>query len=185
MKITAISPWFGSKRTLAPEIVRQLGPHQYYLEPFCGSMAVLLAKEPSANETVCDLHGALTNLARVLRSPKLAPQLYDHLQRMLYGEDLYQDSKRSHGARAWKDRPCTRRRNPTMNAKDLPVLNQCVNDLTAKLILKQNELQLREASIGKDHNLRKILKLRQEITSLERRLEQAERLQEAALAAKG
>ncbi|MCI0421333.1 MAG: hypothetical protein L0312_19255 [Acidobacteria bacterium] len=41
MKITAIAPWFGSKRTMAPEIVRQLGPHQFYLEGCAGSMAVL------------------------------------------------------------------------------------------------------------------------------------------------
>jgi len=93
MKITALSPWFGSKRTLAPEIVRQLGPHRYYLEPFCGSMAVLMAKDPSANETVCDQHGALTNLARVIQHPELAPQLHERLQRLLYCEDIYKDSK--------------------------------------------------------------------------------------------
>lgn len=42
--ITAIAPWFGSKRTLAPRIVAELGSHRAYWEPFCGSMAVLLAK---------------------------------------------------------------------------------------------------------------------------------------------
>lgn len=93
MKITAVAPWFGSKCTLAPEIVRQLGPHRYYLEPFCGSLAVLLAKEPSANETVCDLHGALTNLAWVLQDRDLAERLYGRLAGTLYCEDLYQESK--------------------------------------------------------------------------------------------
>src|ERR1044072_5384193 len=38
MKISALAPWYGSKRTLAPEIVRQLGEHRAYWEPFCGSM---------------------------------------------------------------------------------------------------------------------------------------------------
>ncbi len=43
-KITAIAPWFGGKRTLAPRIIEALGKHTAYWEPFCGSMAVLLAK---------------------------------------------------------------------------------------------------------------------------------------------
>lgn len=41
--IGALQPWFGSKRNLAPEIVRELGPHVKYDEPCCGSCAVLLA----------------------------------------------------------------------------------------------------------------------------------------------
>ena len=39
MKIRALAPWFGGKRTLAPAIVQQLGKHTQYFEPFCGSMA--------------------------------------------------------------------------------------------------------------------------------------------------
>ena len=56
MRINAIVPWFGSKRYLAPRIVEQLGPHRAYWEPFCGSLAVLLAKPVASQETVCDLH---------------------------------------------------------------------------------------------------------------------------------
>jgi site-specific DNA-adenine methylase len=33
MKIKAIAPWYGSKRTLAPRIINQLGPHTTYVEP--------------------------------------------------------------------------------------------------------------------------------------------------------
>lgn len=47
MKITALAPWYGSKRTLAPRIVEQLGEHRAYWEPFCGSCAVLFAKPVS------------------------------------------------------------------------------------------------------------------------------------------
>lgn len=63
MKVRAIAPWFGGKRIMAPLIVTELGKHTQYFEPFCGSMAVLFAKEPSQKETVNDLHGDLINLA--------------------------------------------------------------------------------------------------------------------------
>lgn len=83
-----IAPWFGSKRTMAPDIVRELGPHRAYWEPFCGSMAVLFAKEPSQQETVCDLHGELINLARVLASED-AYSLYEKSARILASTELY------------------------------------------------------------------------------------------------
>ena len=92
MKITGLLPWFGSKRTLAPLIVEQLGPHRAYWEPMAGSMAVLLAKEPARFETVNDLHGGLICLARVLADELAAPQLYARLARTLFSESLYHDS---------------------------------------------------------------------------------------------
>lgn len=92
-KINAIAPWFGGKRTLAPEIVTELGKHTQYFEPFCGSMAVLFAKEPSQKETVNDLHGDLINLARVLQSADEAEELYDRLQRTLFSQDLLEQSR--------------------------------------------------------------------------------------------
>lgn len=91
-KITAIAPWFGSKRTLAPLIIRQLGDHTQYFEPFCGSMAVLLAKAPSRQETANDLHGDLTNLARVIASETMAPVLYQRLFRVLLSDGLLADA---------------------------------------------------------------------------------------------
>lgn len=97
MKLTALLPWFGGKRTLASEIVRQLGPHKYYLETCAGSMAVLFAKEPSSHETVCDLHGGMTNLSWVIQKEDLAIDLFGRLQRALYSEELYAASK------AWLD----------------------------------------------------------------------------------
>ena len=88
MKIKAIAPWFGGKRTLAPTIVEELGPHGVYWEPFCGSMAVLFAKGPVRSETVNDLHGDIVNLARVLASDD-APDLYDRLLRTAFCEPLF------------------------------------------------------------------------------------------------
>lgn len=92
MKIKAIAPWFGGKRTMAPLIVTELGKHTQYFEPFCGSMAVLFAKGPSQKETVNDLHVDLVNLARVLQHKEAAPALYEQLQTTLFSEDLLEQS---------------------------------------------------------------------------------------------
>ena len=91
-KIRALAPWFGGKRTMAPLVVAQLGKHGQYFEPFCGSMAVLFAKQPSQKETVNDLHGDLINLARILQDAPAAEALYDRLQRVLFSEDLLDQS---------------------------------------------------------------------------------------------
>lgn len=87
-KIKAIAPWFGGKRTLAPAVVKELGKHTQYFEPFCGSMAVLFAKQPSQKETVNDLHGDLINLARCLQDKATAVQLYEKLSTTLFSQDL-------------------------------------------------------------------------------------------------
>ena len=99
MKITAIAPWFGSKRNLAPEIVKELGPHRSYWELFGGSLAVLLVKDVSSSETVNDQHGDLINLARVLKDESLSWQLYDRLMRFVMHEDLFHEA-----AGRWKAR---------------------------------------------------------------------------------
>lgn len=59
--------YYGGKTSLAPKIAELLPEHDHYIEPFAGSLAVLLAKEPTAWETVNDLDGLLVNFWRVLR----------------------------------------------------------------------------------------------------------------------
>lgn len=93
MKITALAPWFGSKRTLAPRIVAEMGSHAYYFECCAGSMAVLFAKEPSEHETVCDMHGDLTNLAFVIQDEFHAKLLFERLQTTLMCDELYTASQ--------------------------------------------------------------------------------------------
>lgn len=92
MVVSSIAPWYGSKRTLAPEIIAEFGPHKSYWEPFCGSMAVLLAKPPAGMETVNDLHSDLINLARVLASDRCA-ELYHRCQRSLMHGGLFDEAK--------------------------------------------------------------------------------------------
>jgi DNA adenine methylase len=93
MKVRAIAPWFGGKRTMAQLIIQELGKHTQYFEPFCGSMAVLFGKDPSQKETVNDLHGDLINLAEVLQQQFSAERLYDRLQRVLFSEGLLEQAR--------------------------------------------------------------------------------------------
>lgn len=87
-KISALAPWYGSKRNLAPHIVDQLGDHRVYWEPFCGSCAVLFAKPRCSYETVNDLHRDLINVALVVQQEKTALDLYGRMSRCLFHEDM-------------------------------------------------------------------------------------------------
>lgn len=59
--------YYGGKTLLADRIVAALPAHEHYVEPFAGSLAVLLAKPQSAVETVNDLDRDLMTFWRVLR----------------------------------------------------------------------------------------------------------------------
>jgi DNA adenine methylase len=59
--------YFGGKTAIADRIAALLPAHEHYVEPFAGSLAVLLAKPPSPMETVSDLDGDLMNFWRILR----------------------------------------------------------------------------------------------------------------------
>jgi DNA adenine methylase len=60
-------PYFGGKMSVATRIVDLLPSHKHYVEPFAGSLSVLLAKAPAPFETVNDLHSELMTFWRVLR----------------------------------------------------------------------------------------------------------------------
>lgn len=93
MPIKALAPWFGGKRTLAPRIVAELGEHRAYWEPFCGSMAVLMAKPPASMETVNDLHGDLVNLGRCVQDRQAGPALYRMLRRSWNSESEFRERR--------------------------------------------------------------------------------------------
>lgn len=59
--------YYGGKTTIAPWIVEHLPSHRHYVEPFAGSLAVLLAKPKTTFETVNDLDGDLMTFWRMLR----------------------------------------------------------------------------------------------------------------------
>jgi DNA adenine methylase len=90
--INAILPYFGGKRTIAPVIVAEFGPHKAYWELFCGSLAVLFAKEACGHETVNDLNGDVVNLARVVASDRYV-ELQDRLSRTYFCEPLFHECR--------------------------------------------------------------------------------------------
>jgi DNA adenine methylase len=61
-------PYFGGKQTLGDRIIRLLPEHRHYVEPYGGSLSLLLAKPRVRFETVNDLDGDLMHFWRVLRT---------------------------------------------------------------------------------------------------------------------
>ena len=59
--------YYGGKTNIADGIAAMLPAHQHYVEPFAGSLAVLLAKSPSKMETANDIDGNLMHFWRILR----------------------------------------------------------------------------------------------------------------------
>lgn len=61
-------PYFGGKRSVAADVWSRLGRPAQYIEPFCGSAAVLLANpSPAALEVVCDASGFIANFWRAVK----------------------------------------------------------------------------------------------------------------------
>ncbi len=69
--LTAPFPYFGGKRKVAAEVWQKFGAVNNYVEPFAGSLAVLLQRPDYGNiETVNDINGFITNF---WRATKIAP----------------------------------------------------------------------------------------------------------------
>jgi len=62
--------WYGGKYSHLPWLLPLLPPCHHYCDPFGGSAAVLLNREPSPVETYNDLDGEVVNFFRVLRDRK-------------------------------------------------------------------------------------------------------------------
>lgn len=68
MSVGTVLGYYGSKVRAAARIIDLLPAHDAYVEPYCGSLAVLLAKPPGGRfETVNDLDGDLVTFWRILR----------------------------------------------------------------------------------------------------------------------
>jgi DNA adenine methylase len=68
---TKIKPpfgYYGAKQRIAKRLITQLPPHSAWIEAFCGSAAVTLAKPPAPIEIINDLDDQIVNLFEQLRS---------------------------------------------------------------------------------------------------------------------
>lgn len=62
-------PYFGGKRRIATRVWEALGDVRHYVEPFCGSAAVLLARPHAAQtETINDADGMVCNFWRAVKA---------------------------------------------------------------------------------------------------------------------
>jgi hypothetical protein len=65
MTLRAPFPWFGGKRDVCDLVWQRLGRVKQYVEPFCGSAAVLLAAPyPASLEVIGDTNGFVANFWR-------------------------------------------------------------------------------------------------------------------------
>lgn len=77
-------PWYGAKLKHLNFIIPRLPPRKRYVEPFGGSAAVLLNREPASLEVLNDKNGDVMNFFRVLREQR--DELIRVLKRTPYHE---------------------------------------------------------------------------------------------------
>ncbi|MGB0956607.1 MAG: DNA adenine methylase [Panacagrimonas sp.] len=62
-------PWFGGKRDVSDAVWSRFGRVKHYIEPFCGSSAMLLSAPSPANlEVVNDVNGFIANFWRAVKN---------------------------------------------------------------------------------------------------------------------
>jgi DNA adenine methylase len=87
--------YLGSKAGLAEWICSHFPEHTTYVEPYGGSAAVLLAKQPSKVEVYNDINQELVILYRVLRDKAMSERLYESLSLTLYSRAEFDYARRS------------------------------------------------------------------------------------------
>jgi DNA adenine methylase len=98
-KITYLQ--YGGKSSIARWIAGHFPPHRVYMEPFCGSCAVLFAKPPSFTEIVNDLDGRIINMFEQVReNPKelaallwATPYSKENWRKVPCGNDALEDAR--------------------------------------------------------------------------------------------
>src|SRR5437899_977604 len=97
--------WYGGKFSHLDWLLPLLPKCHHYCEPFAGSAAVLLNRQPSPVETYNDIDGEIVNFFRVLRDQPadltrritLTPLSRDEFYRELSGENVANDLERARG----------------------------------------------------------------------------------------
>jgi len=88
--------WPGGKHYVARQLVELMPRHTHYVEPYAGSLAVLLAKSSDGiSEVVNDLHGDLTTFWHVLQSPSWFRGFRRRIEAMPFSESEWKHSQES------------------------------------------------------------------------------------------
>ena len=85
----ALARYIGGKNRIAPWIISFFPPHKIYVEPFGGSGAVLLNKQPAWMEIYNDLYDRVVNFFEVLRDPEKSARLASLLELTPYAQTAY------------------------------------------------------------------------------------------------
>lgn len=88
----ALARYLGGKNRIAPWIISFFPHHKIYVEPFGGSGAVLLNKQPAWMEVYNDLYDRIVNFFEVLRDPEKSERLVSLLELMPYAQTAYDRS---------------------------------------------------------------------------------------------
>ncbi len=76
-KVNAPFGYFGSKNKIAMQLCQELPKHNCWVEAFCGSAALTLAKPPALIEVINDIDSEIVNVFKQLRNN------YDELYRVI------------------------------------------------------------------------------------------------------
>lgn len=87
--------WPGNKRLMAPLIIERMPGHRTYVEPFGGSLAVLMRKEPSRCDVVNDIDGDLIRFYWVVKYH--IDELFLELRWVLYSREEFQSYRAQPG----------------------------------------------------------------------------------------
>lgn len=88
-KYTAVAPWFGSNRMLAPKVGELLKGCEWVAVVFAGGMSEVLHLD-ARTVLVNDKHRHVINLAWTMKHPYLGPKLYRRLRRLSQHPDELQ-----------------------------------------------------------------------------------------------
>jgi DNA adenine methylase len=92
VKITTLLPWYGSNRSLAHAVGRQLAGVPHVTVPFAGGMSEL-AHIPARTIVASDAHRHVINLANVLADERMGPVLIRRLRRLAFHEDTLREAQ--------------------------------------------------------------------------------------------
>lgn len=82
--------WYGGKGRVVKKILPYFPEHTCYVEPFCGSAALLFAKKPSKIEVINDIEGEVIHFFRVLQDKVQAEELIRRLAVTPYSREEYE-----------------------------------------------------------------------------------------------